>query len=182
MKLLEACAGENQSWSKAGRALGFECTTLDYNTQIPGIDLYEDVRTFEPTEEYDVVCCSPDCREISRARSKKGDQAYADEVGEACVRLCLRAAARGGVDILENPQGALERRPFMQQYEGKNIKLTIACGRASARLATCPAQPGSNFWETGSRCVNEQISGSSVPIAGYRPDPFVADAPRAAGR
>ena len=49
LKLLEACAGENQSWSKAGRALGFECTTLDWNTKIPGIDLYEDVRTFEPT-------------------------------------------------------------------------------------------------------------------------------------
>ena len=52
------------------------------------------------------------------ARSKKGDQAYADEVGERCVRLYLRAAARGGIGILENPQGALERRPFMQQYEG----------------------------------------------------------------
>ena len=94
MGLLEACAGENQSWSRAGRALGFQCTTLDYNMKIPGTDLYEDVRTFEPTEDYDVVCCSPDCREISRARSMKGDVAYADEVGKACVRLCLRAAAR----------------------------------------------------------------------------------------
>ena len=56
MKLLEACAGENQSWSTAGRALGYECTTLDYNTKIPNIDLYQDVRTFEPTEDYDVVC------------------------------------------------------------------------------------------------------------------------------
>ena len=123
MRLLEACAGENQCWSRAGRALGYECTTLDWNTKIPNIDLYQDVRTFEPTEDYDVVCCSPDCREISRARSNKGDQAYADEVGKACVRLCLRAAARGGIGILENPQGALERRPFMQEYEG--LKHTI---------------------------------------------------------
>ena len=145
MKLLEACAGENQSWSRAGRALGYECTTLDWNTKIPNIDLYQDVRTFEPTEDYDVVCCSPDCREISRARSNKGDQAYADEVGEACVRLCLRAAARGGIGIIENPQGALERRPFMQQYEGLKHTIDYCMWSGDRPTGYVPGPAGKQF-------------------------------------
>ena len=115
MKLLEACAGENQSWSRAGRALGYECTTLDWNTKIPNIDLYQDVRTFEPTEDYDVVCCSPDCREISRARSKKGDQAYADEVGCVCACAQLHGEALASSRI---PKGLSRGGPSCSSMRG----------------------------------------------------------------
>ena len=155
---------------------------LDYNTQIPGIDLYEDVRTFEPTEDYHVVCCSPDCREISRARSMKGDVAYADSVGEACVRLCLRAAARGGVGILENPQGALERRPFMRKYEGLKHTVDYCMWSGERPTGYEPGPAGKHFFEIGFHCIKEQTSGSSVPPSGYRRAHFAADAPLAAGR
>ena len=57
-------------------------------------DLYQDVRTFEPTEDLDVVCCSPDCREISRARSKKGAKPTRTRLARlACV--CAYAQLRG---------------------------------------------------------------------------------------
>ena len=85
MKLLELCCGENSSWSKAGRALGYECTTLDWNPQC-GADFVRDVRDYEdPEGYYDIVAASPDCRELSRARSKKGNAEFADEVCRACA-------------------------------------------------------------------------------------------------
>ena len=45
MRLLELCSGENSSWSKAGRALGYECTTLDWNPKC-GADIIMDVRNY----------------------------------------------------------------------------------------------------------------------------------------
>ena len=168
MKLLEACAGENQSWSKAGRALGYECLTLDWNKRIAGIDFYEDVRTFAAEErdtDYDVICCSPDCREISRARSKKGDHEFSDEVGWACVQMCLRAAARGAIGIIENPQGALERRPFMREYEGLKHTVDYCMWSGERPIGYVPGPAGkqylgdwfpmrkrTNIWVFGSNC------------------------------
>ena len=109
LRLLEVCCGENHSWSKAGRALGYECTTLDWNPKC-GADIVRDVRDYEaPEGYYDIVAASPDCRELSRARSKKGDHEFSDEVGQAGVQMCLRAAARGAIGIIENPQMGLLR-------------------------------------------------------------------------
>ena len=124
MRLLEVCSGENSSWSKAGRALGYECTTLDWNPKC-GADITMDVREYEAPEcYYDIVAASPDCRELSRARSKKGDAEFADEVCRACVRLCSQAKVLG---VLENPLGALDRR-------GRgSISSTTACGLVRAR-------------------------------------------------
>ena len=87
--------------------MGYECTTLDWNPKC-GADIVKDVRDYEaPEGYYDVVCASPDCRELSRARSKKGNAAFADEVCQACLRLCKQAKVLG---VLENPSGALDRR------------------------------------------------------------------------
>ena len=73
MRLLELCCGENQSWSKAGRALGFECVTLDWERRCAP-DLCMDVRQFRPEEhgDFQIVCASPDCRELSQARRAHG--------------------------------------------------------------------------------------------------------------
>ena len=81
MKLLELCCGENKSWSKAGRELGFECVTLDWNEKC-GADLQMDVRDFKCEGYYDVVCASPDCRELSRARNAPGNLEFADSVAQ----------------------------------------------------------------------------------------------------
>ena len=116
MRLLELCCGENSSWSKAGRALGYQCTTLDWNPKC-GADITMDVRDYVAPEGYfDIVAASPDCRELSRARSKKGNAEFADQVCQACVRLCSQAKVLG---ILENPLGALDRREWMQELEAR---------------------------------------------------------------
>ena len=99
MRLLEVCCGENSSWSKAGRALGYECTTLDWSEKVSP-DICMDVRDYAPEGDFDIVAASPDCRELSRARSKKGNAAFADEVCQACLRLCSQAKVLG---VLENP-------------------------------------------------------------------------------
>ena len=86
MRLLELCCGENSSWSKAGRALGYECTTLDWNSKVSP-DILMDVRDYVAPEGYfGIVAASPDCRELSRARRKKGNVECADDVAQACVR------------------------------------------------------------------------------------------------
>ena len=55
-----------------------------------------DVRDYEaPEGYYDIVAASPDCRELSRARSKKGNAEFADQVCQACVRLCSQARRPG---------------------------------------------------------------------------------------
>ena len=116
MRLLELCCGENHSWSRAGRALGYECTTLDWNPKC-GADIIKDVRDYEaPEGYYDIVAASPDCRELSRARSMKGNAEFADEVCRACVRLCSQAKVLG---VLENPLGALDRREWMKELEAR---------------------------------------------------------------
>ena len=120
MRLLEICCGENKSWSAAGRALGFECVTLDWNARCAP-DLCMDVRGFRPEEhgEFQVVAASPDCRELSQARradQKKGSEEFADSVGQACVSIIQFHVARGAVGILENPQQSLPKRPWMRQY------------------------------------------------------------------
>jgi len=120
MRLLELLCGENQSWSKAGRALGFQCVCLDWSARcVP--DLCMDVRDFWPEGHghFDIVCASPDCRELSQARrvdQKKGNGEFADSVGQACVSIIQFHVARGAVGILENPQQALPKRPWMAQY------------------------------------------------------------------
>ena len=92
MRLLELCCGENSSWSKAGRELGFQCTTLDWNEKVSP-EICMDVRDYvAPEGYYDVISASPDCRELNRARgSIRGDAKFADEVAQACVRLCSEA-------------------------------------------------------------------------------------------
>ena len=122
LKLLEICARENHSWSKAGRELGMECTTLDWNPKC-GADTCMDVRDYVlPEGQFDIICASPDCAEISRARSwKLGDVSFADEVARACVNLCSQAKLLG---VLENPFGALDEREWMSDIEAKKT-----CGR-----------------------------------------------------
>ena len=118
MRLLELCCGENQSWSIAGRQLGFECVTLDWNENC-GADLVMDVRDFKCEGYYDVVCASPDCRELSHARSSPGNMEFADSVAKACIHIILHYVSLGAVGILENPLCALEKRPYMQEYEDR---------------------------------------------------------------
>ena len=121
MRLLELCSGQNESWSQAGRALGFECVTLDWDPHCPA-DLCMDVREFRPEEhgEFQIVACSPDCKELSQARKAhgcvKGDEGFADSVGQACVRIINHYVARGGIGILKNPAQALPKRPWMRKY------------------------------------------------------------------
>ena len=88
-RCLELCCGENSSWSRAAKELGYETTRVDWNEKVCP-DILCDVRDFEvPENFYDVICASPDCQESSRARSwKTGDVEFADSVVMACVRLC----------------------------------------------------------------------------------------------
>ena len=123
LRLLELCAGEGHSWSQAGRALGFECVTLDWAEHCKA-DLHMDVRCFRPEEhgKFQIVCASPDCKELSQARShapgsKRGDEAFADSVGKACVSIIEYYVPRGAEGFLENPVRALPRRPWMRQYD-----------------------------------------------------------------
>ena len=116
-------ASENESWSKAGRALGFQCVTLDWSARCSP-DLCMDVRHFWPegNGHFDIVCASPDCKELSQARSqapgsKRGDEAFADSVGKACVSIIEHYVARGAVGILEHPAHALPKRPWMRKYD-----------------------------------------------------------------
>ena len=122
MRLLELCCGENHSWSKAGRALGFQCTTLDWESKCQA-DLRMDVRHFWPegNGHFDIVCASPDCAELSQARRahgcKEGDESFADSVGQACVSIIQHYVTRGGIGLLENPEQALPKRPWMRNYD-----------------------------------------------------------------
>ena len=118
IRMIEICCGQNQSWSKAGRALGFECVTLDWDARCSP-DLFMDVRQFRPegNGHFDVVCASPDCAQLSQARVEKGDEAFADSVGQACVSIIEHYVARGAVGILENPAQALPKRPWMRKYD-----------------------------------------------------------------
>ena len=110
--------------------MGYECTTLDWNPKC-GADIVKDVRDYVAPEGYfDIVAASPDCRELSRARSKKGNAEFADEVCQACVRLCSQAKALG---VLENPLGALDRREWIQELEARKHVVATACGPARAR-------------------------------------------------
>ena len=98
--------------------LGMECTTLDWNPKCDA-DLVMDVRDYvAPEGYYDIVAASPDCRELSRARSKKGNAEFADQVCQACVRLCQQAKLLG---VLENPLGALDRREWMKELGRKHV-------------------------------------------------------------
>ena len=114
-KLLELCCGENSSWSVAAKELGFETTRLDWDKKVCP-DICCDVRDLEvPEDFYDVICASPDCRELSRARSwKKGDVDFTDSVVMACARLCQKARCLG---VLENPLGAVDSRECMKEFE-----------------------------------------------------------------
>ena len=115
-----AC-GENKSWSEAGRLLGFECVTLDWKC---AADLQIDVRDFKCEGYYDIVCASPDCKELSNARSwTPGNLKFADSVAQACINIILHYVSLGATGILENPKGALERRDYMKQYD--HLKCTV---------------------------------------------------------
>ena len=93
-----------------------ECTTLDWNPKC-GPDICMDVRDYvAPEGYYDIVAASPDCKELSRARSFKGNVEFADEAAEACVSLCSQAEVLG---ILENPYGALNRREWIKELDAK---------------------------------------------------------------
>ena len=114
-RILELCCGENSSRSEAARELGYETTRVDWNEKVcPAICC--DVRDLEvPEGFYDVICASPDCRELSRARSwKTGDVDFADSVLMACTRLCQKARCLG---VLENPLGAADSRECMKEFE-----------------------------------------------------------------
>ena len=117
MKLLELCCGENKSWSKAGREQGFQCTTLGWNRECMP-DICMDVRDFVCSGYYDIVCASPDCKEFSHARSwSPGDVEFADSVARKRIAIILYYVSLGARGRLENPRCALEKRPFMQEYE-----------------------------------------------------------------
>ena len=91
-KLLELCCGENSSWSKAAKELGYETTTVDWNEKVCP-DICCDVRDLQvPEGFYDVICASPDCREFRARSDKTGDVDFAS-VLMACVRLCKKRSA-----------------------------------------------------------------------------------------
>ena len=78
-RCLELCCGEKSSWSRAAKELGYETTRVHCDEKVCP-DICCDVRDFEvPEGFYDVICASPDCRELSRAKSwKTGDVDFAD--------------------------------------------------------------------------------------------------------
>ena len=116
-KILELCCGENSSWSKAGEELGYECTRLDWNEKVCP-DICCDVRDYVlPEGQFDIIAASPDCRELSRARSwKLGNVQLAKSVVMACVNLCRKAKCLG---VLENPLGAADSLECMREFEAK---------------------------------------------------------------
>ena len=68
------------------------CVTLDWDWRCAP-DLCMDVREFRPEDygHFDIVAASPDCRELPQARRahgrKRGDEEFADSVGQACVTI-----------------------------------------------------------------------------------------------
>ena len=50
-------------------------------------------------------------------RVEKGNEAFANSVGQACVAIIEHYVARGAVGILENPAQALPKRPWMRKYD-----------------------------------------------------------------
>ena len=84
-RCLELCCGENSSWSKAAKELGYETTRVDWNEKVCP-DILCDVRDLEvPEGFYDVICASLDCRDFRKT----------SDVLKACVRLCKKAKCLG---------------------------------------------------------------------------------------
>ena len=70
-----------------------------------------DVRDFKYEGYYDIVCASPDCKELSNARSwSAGNVEFADSVAKACIDIILHYVSLGATGILENPKGGYVRK------------------------------------------------------------------------
>ena len=122
MRVLELFSGENASFATAARQLGHEATTLDFNPRCCA-DLCEDIREWDyknyPTP--DVCWASPDCREVTKVRSCRGDVGFADEVGQKTEEILRHFAARGCYCVMENPLGALGGRPWVKELVAQGL-------------------------------------------------------------
>ena len=132
MRALEICAGENASFSKAARSMGFETTTVDCNPACRA-DIIADVRTWDfkafPPDYFDVVWASPPCQQMSICNSSKPGLETADEVSQRILEICAYFNAYA---FVENPYaGGITASPPHARVQGQdeNRKLLHLLGR-----------------------------------------------------
>lgn len=118
MRVLELCCGLG-GWSKPFAELGHDCTGVDiqdFAKDYPGKFIQADLFDWEPTEDYDVVLCSPLCSEFSIAK-KWGQGTQNESKGLNLVWRCfyLVDKIKPKYWALENVKGLAEFLPPPRQ-------------------------------------------------------------------
>ena len=131
MRTLEICSGENASFSRVARELGYETLTVDCNPRC-GADVCEDIRTWNYKaylpDYFAVVWASPPCDQMSICNSSKPGLEMADEVSKKIWEICEYFNAYA---FVENPILCVAAPPPHVRVQGfsQSRKLLYLLGR-----------------------------------------------------